>query len=139
MDDTHKNDKPETVRPGLCGGADGKTLALELAALLEDHKSTDVTVLDFRAASMWTDFFVIGTVTSSAHTGGLKRRIKEFAAEHCIVMPRKTPARLPKTFPADGVEWDLTDMGNIVVHLMSKEARDFYDLERLWSAAERIK
>jgi ribosome-associated protein len=54
-------------------------------------------------------------------------------------MPRKNAAPLPKTPAADGLEWDLTDMGSIVVHLMSQQARDFYELERLWSSAERLK
>ena len=42
---------------------------------------------------------------------------------------RKTP---------DGDDWNLVDVGNIVVHLMSQEARDFYDLEKLWHAGEKL-
>jgi hypothetical protein len=67
MDDTHKHGKLEAVaklqfstagipientRPHPRNDTDYKTLALELAALLEAHKSADVTVLDFRAVSM---------------------------------------------------------------------------------------
>jgi ribosome-associated protein len=41
-----------------------------------------------------------------------------------------------KTSPDDG--WNLTDLGNIVIHLMSERSRSFYELERLWSSAAII-
>jgi ribosome-associated protein len=117
---------------------DDKTLALALAGLLSEHKAADVAVLDFRALSMWTDFFVIGTATSAAHLNGLNRHIKEFAALYGLAA-RRTNSRL-NTADAGGETfvWDLTDMGSIVIHLMSAAAREFYELERLWSGAERL-
>ena len=41
--------------------------ALEIAALMEDGKGNDVTVIDVSGLNSWTDYFVIVTVNSSAH------------------------------------------------------------------------
>ena len=52
--------------------------ALELAQLLEDGKGQDVSVLDISKLNSWTDYFVIVTVTSSAHAEGMYRYVKEY-------------------------------------------------------------
>ncbi len=109
-----------------------KDLAAELGALLHDHRASEVVVLDLREQNSWTDFFVIATVTSSAHVQGLHRHIKDFTNEKGIEILRRH-RKVPKD-----EEWSLIDLGNIVVHLMTNRARTFYELERLWSGAEVI-
>jgi ribosome-associated protein len=109
--------------------ADDKTVALELAALIKDHRGESVIVMDLRDMNYWTDFFVIATVTSSAHLQGLQRHIRDYVREKGI----EALSHHKKTNPDDG--WSLTDLGNIVIHLMSEKSRSFYELERLWSAA----
>jgi ribosome-associated protein len=108
---------------------DDKTIALELAALIKDHRGESVIVMDLRDMNYWTDFFVIATVTSSAHLQGLQRHIRDYIREKGI----EALSHRKKTNPDDG--WSLTDLGNIVIHLMSEKSRSFYELERLWSAA----
>jgi ribosome-associated protein len=108
-----------------------ESMALELGKLLEDHNGSDITVLDMRSLNFWTDFFVIATVTSSAHLSGLERHIKEFSRNSGI-----EPRRSRKPDSED--EWCLIDLGNTVVHLMTSRSRTFYELERLWSSAPVI-
>ncbi|MDR0597587.1 MAG: ribosome silencing factor [Treponema sp.] len=108
---------------------DDKATALELAALIRDHRGESVIVMDLRDMNYWTDFFVIATVTSSAHLQGLQRHIRDYVREKGI----EPLSHHRKTNPDDG--WNLTDLGNIVIHLMSEKSRSFYELERLWSAA----
>ena len=108
--------------------------ALELAKLLKDHRGNDVLVMDMQNISGWTDFFVIATVTSSTHLQGLERQIKEFCGEKGIDILRSSP-RKPNTIDD---EWLIIDLGSIAVHLMSSKTRNFYELERLWSAAAII-
>ena len=106
--------------------------ALEIAQLMEDGKGNDVVVLDISELNSWTDYFVIVTVNSSAHWQGLYRQVKEYIKENDLeihLTNKKSP---------DGDDWNLIDLGNIVVHLMSKPARDFYDLEKLWHAGTVI-
>jgi ribosome-associated protein len=100
--------------------------ALALASLLANHNGGDVVVLDVAAQAGWADHFVIATATSSAHLRGLVRFIDDEAA-------RLGLQRLGKRSSlADDDEWLLVDFGDIVVHVMTSNARDFYELEKLW-------
>ncbi len=110
-----------------------ETKALEIAQLMEDYKGQDVTVLDVSGLNSWTDYFVIVTITSGAHWQGLYKQIKDYIAENDMqvhVTSNKSP---------QGDDWNLIDLGTVVVHLMSKDARDFYELEKLWHAAKKLK
>ncbi|MDR2068745.1 MAG: ribosome silencing factor [Spirochaetaceae bacterium] len=109
---------------------DNKAAALALGGLLREHKGGDVVVMDLRPLHMWTDFFVIATVSSRTHLQGLERYIREFAHQHGLDIHRGSHKR------SFDDEWNLIDMGNIVIHLMTVNSRAFYELERLWSAAE---
>ena len=109
-----------------------KDKALEIAQLMIDFKGEDVSVIDVSKLNSWTDYFVIVTINSSTHWKGLYKQVKDYVKQNDLeihVPNRKTP---------DGDDWNLIDVGNIVVHLMSKEARDFYDLEKLWHAGEKL-
>jgi len=118
-------------------------LALEIGKLLEDHNGGEVTVLDMRKLNFWTDFFVIATVTSGTHLSGLERHMKDFAIERDVEILRRSRRPKLSSGSLSGIEgqndeWCLLDMGSIVVHLMSANARAFFELERLWSAAPRL-
>ena len=100
--------------------------AREIAKLMEDGKGKDVTLLDISGLNSWTDYFVIVTVNSSAHWQGLYKQVKEYIKENDLeihLTNKKTP---------DGDDWNLIDLGAIAIHLMSEQARQFYDLEKLW-------
>jgi ribosome-associated protein len=103
--------------------------AVALAKVLSDHKGIDAVVMDLTGLNAWTDFFVIATVTSSTHLKGLQKHVKDFASEMGIDILRR------QRKVASDDEWNLIDMGSIVVHLMTARSRSFYELERLWSPA----
>ena len=106
--------------------------AIEIAKLMQDGNGDNVTLIDISGLNSWTDYFVIVTVTSSAHWQGLYKQIKEYIKDNDLeihVTNRKSP---------DGDDWNLIDLGAIVVHLMSESARSFYDLEKLWHAGKTI-
>ena len=110
-----------------------KEKALEIAQLMEDGKGKDVVVLDVSHLNSWTDFFVIVTVNSSVHWKGLYKIVKDYVKENDMqihITNKKTP---------DGDDWNLIDIGTVVVHLMSEDARNFYDLEKLWFKGEKLR
>jgi ribosome-associated protein len=99
-----------------------KTVALNA---LDDLKAKDVVTLDVRGLTGVTDFMVVGTGTSNRHVKSLATNVSvELKKQGC------KPLGIEGGQVAD---WMLVDAGDVVVHVMSPEARDFYDLERLWS------
>jgi ribosome-associated protein len=97
-----------------------------LSKLLQEHKGQDVATLDLREINNWTDFFIIATATSKTHIDGLERHIKEFCREKKIEI-------LGSSRKDSDDEWRLIDLGLIIIHLMTKEVREFYELEKLWA------
>lgn len=105
--------------------------ALELAAILNEHKGKDVVIIDLRSILSWTDFFVIATVTSSAHRAGLQKHVKDWARQAGFE-PHSSQTRRGGVIKSQS-GWSWTDLGEIVVHLMNEKEREFYELENLWS------
>lgn len=106
--------------------------AIEIAKLMQDGKGQDVVLIDISGMNSWTDYFVIATVTSSTQQQGLYKQIKDYIKQNDLEI-HLTNRKLP-----DGDDWCLVDLGAIVVHLMSQDARSFYDLEKLWHAGRVI-
>ena len=95
-----------------------------------DKKAVDVVVLDLRKAGGFTDFFVICTGTNPRQINAIANSVAERLRVDFGERPHLT----------EGVEksqWILLDYFNFVVHIFSRECRDFYELERLWGNAER--
>ena len=102
-----------------------KNNILLVGKLLTDHKGEDTVVLDISSQSSWTDGFIITTVNSQGHLRGLVKHLREALDEMGIPMVNRT-----KNIEQEG--WTLVDCGDFVVHFMSREAREFYELENLW-------
>lgn len=106
---------------------------LRIARLLEEHRGEDVVALAVGEMIGWTDYFVICTVRSSTHLKGLLRAL----SEHFIAADIH-PLRGSRKLPAREEGWVLVDCGQYVIHLMDREHRAFYELEKLWFNSEAI-
>ena len=92
---------------------------------LEDLKGIDIKVLDVRDKSDVTDILVIGSGTSTRQIAALAESVREKVKERGIQ---------PISVEGDQASgWVLVDLGDVVVHVMLPETRDFYNLEKLWS------
>ena len=96
-----------------------------MARLLTDHRCDNPVVLDIGAVSDVADYFVIATVRSSTHLAGVYGHLMQYCKERGIE-PLGGSKRVPNN------PWLLVDLGPVVVHLMERETRDFYELEKLW-------
>jgi len=93
-------------------------------AAMDDLKVVDLNVLDVRGKTSITDVMIVATGTSSRHVKSL--------AGH-VVQQAKQAGMSPMGVEGDDVgEWVLIDLGDVVVHIMQAEIRDFYQLEKLW-------
>ncbi|GAA6759041.1 ribosome silencing factor [Thermus oshimai] len=97
--------------------------------LLLEKKAENVVALDLRAVSQSLDYFVLATATSTPHLQALERHLVEKLEEEHL-RPRPTEGQSPR--------WVVLDYGEVVVHLMTREAREFYDLEGFWADAARL-
>ena len=88
-------------------------------------------VLDVSASSSWTDYMVIATARSTAHAIGLVHEVDAFVSARGI-----RPVNPHKKVTENG--WQLVDCSTVVVHVMLKEQRDFYALEKLWFKAAAL-
>ena len=120
---------------------DSQAKALLVAQAALDTQAEDVAVLDLRTISTVTDFFIVCTGTSARQIGALKDRVEEALAAH-----GSRVGHAEGSIPAGGAarsfthepQWVLMDCGDVVVHLMDQQARDFYRLEDLWADAPRL-
>jgi ribosome-associated protein len=116
----------------MAATSNSRDAALGAARLIADHKGEDTVVLDIREVSPIADFFIITTARSSAHLAGLQRELSVFLKDQGIRPLNGGHKGRGET------GWLLLDCGDFVIHLMEKEQREFYDLERLWFKAERV-
>ncbi len=97
---------------------------------LENAKAHDIVVLDVRKISDFTDYMVIATGTSNRHVQSTSDKVVDTLREHGV-----RPVGVEGKQIGD---WVLIDFGDVVVHVMRGETRDFYNLEKLWSDARRV-
>ena len=107
-----------------------KELALLAARALSDKKGAQIQVLEIGGLTTLADYFVICSGTSNTQIKALTESVEE-AMKNAGEMPDHIEGHREGT-------WVLSDYGCVVVHIFSPEAREFYDLERLWSDAEEI-
>nr|VFK58594.1 MAG: ribosome-associated protein [Candidatus Kentron sp. UNK]VFK68482.1 MAG: ribosome-associated protein [Candidatus Kentron sp. UNK] len=99
-------------------------LARHVVTDLEEVKAIDITVLDVRTLTGMTDFMIVATGRSKRHTRAL--------AEN-VVFATKRAGHPPLGVEGEKYgEWILVDLCDVVVHIMISEARELYQLERLW-------
>ena len=96
---------------------------------LEELKAQDLTVLDVRGMASFTDLMVVASGTST-------RQVKALA-DKVIEKCRLAGVRSLGVEGEREAEWVLVDLGDIVVHVMLPQTRDFYNLEKLWSVDQR--
>ncbi len=117
-------------------GREGKPLesrdrALEAVRAALDKKAKDVLVLDLQGLTTITDYFVICSGESTPQVKAIEEEIKERFSREGL-----------KPLGVEGLKnslWVLMDYGDVIIHIFEEQTRAFYELEKLWIDAKRIR
>lgn len=121
-----------TLPTALDNAADpGRDLAMAIAVGAEDRKGGDILILHVAGVSYLADYFVLITGFSRAQVRAISNRVQEAAELECQRVPRHVEGVSEST-------WILQDYGDVIVHIMMPQEREFYNLEAFWGHAERV-
>jgi len=104
---------------------DSKQINSVVIDALEGLKAQDIVTIDVMDRTSVTDYMILATGTSSRHVQAVADNVAEKSKEAGI-MPLGSEGR-------GNSDWVLIDLGDVIVHVMTAQAREHYDLERLWS------
>jgi ribosome-associated protein len=111
---------------------DSKQLAQLCSELAYSKKAENIVVLDMRALTTVTDYFVICTGSSEPHLRAVVNEIADKLREQHDRRPRAIDGNLPAA-------WIVLDYLDVMVHVMRADTRERYNLEGLWGDAPRLK
>ena len=109
---------------------DSKLFAEKIADLIFNKKGYDVRIIDLRSLTTFSDFFVICSADSDTQVKAIADEVDKSLRDEGI-----------KCWHKEGytaLSWVLLDYVDVVVHVFKKEAREFYNIEKLWGDAPSI-
>ncbi len=93
----------------------------------DEMKAERIETLDVRNKTSVADYFVVCSGNSDRHVQSIAERVAEKMA-----IARSKPSRVE----GDRSGWVLHDYGDVILHVMREEQRQFYDLEALWTSMQ---
>ena len=99
--------------------------ARRIAALAQEKLARDVVILDMQPVCSYTDYFVVATGTNPRQTKAIWDEVHARLKKDDRLLPRSVAGEREAT-------WIVADYLDVVLHVFTPEARDFYRLEDLW-------
>ena len=100
--------------------------ARRIAALAQEKLAQDVVILDMRPVCSYTDFFVIATGQNSRQTAAIYDEVhSQMKHEDVRLLPQSVDGQREAT-------WIVADYVDVVLHVFTPDARNYYRLEDLW-------
>ena len=100
-------------------------LDMRVLQILEEIKAVDPVLIDVVGISGFADAMIVATGTSTRHIRSMHDAL--------VTSVKEMEISLLGVEGKESNDWVLIDMGDLIVHLMRKETREFYDLEKFWS------
>ncbi|HEY9607931.1 ribosome silencing factor [Allocoleopsis sp.] len=108
-----------------------KGLALTIAQAADDRKAGDIAILRVGEVTYLADYFVIVTGYSKAQVRAISQAIEQKVEMEWQRRPLRTEGVAESS-------WILQDYGEVIVHILLPQEREFYNLEAFWGHAEQI-
>jgi ribosome-associated protein len=105
-------------------------LAELIAGHASDVKAQDIVALDLRGVLGYTDYFVICSGGTDRQTKAIHDRIHENMKKQHGLLPRRVEG-------LGEARWILMDYLDVIVHIFTPDAREYYRLEQLWGEAPK--
>lgn len=103
--------------------------AVEIAlASLGDSKAEEIVSIDIQGKSALADYMVVASGRSHRHVAAV--------ADHLIKALKEAGLGTARVEGLSGADWVLIDSGDIIVHVFRPEVREFYNIEKMWSAPD---
>jgi ribosome-associated protein len=118
-----------TIDPTLAETDSSKYLALQAALAADDRKAADMLLIRVVEVTVIADYFLIVTGFSRAQLRAIAESIEAKVQEVCQREPNHVEGK-------NNGNWVLVDYGDVIVHVMSTEDREYYNLEAFWSHGE---
>lgn len=110
---------------------DSQKFACVVARMLDDKLASNISILNISNVSSLGDFFVIASADSPTQVKSLMMHVKEMMKKHF----ERQPVRMENDLKN---RWNLLDYGDVIVHILHKEERETYAIEKFWSHAFSI-
>ncbi len=114
----------ENVKKPSLIGATPLQLAEAIAEILDDTRAKDIKIVELKEKTDIAEYFVLANGTSSTHVKALAGEV-EFKMEERDIKAEAVEGR-------GNNSWIVLDYSHVIVHVFSREAREFYDLDRLY-------
>lgn len=111
-----------------------KKIIKEIVKTLNEKKCEDIIVLNLEKVNSYLSIFIIGTVLTSTQAKSLVRELEK-KTKHLKLKISSSESK----HSSEESGWAILDLGEIVIHVMTKEIRAYYDLDKLWGDAEKVK
>jgi ribosome-associated protein len=117
-------DLPQTADPSA--GSFSGELVRQIAVWLDDAKAENVVTIDIKEKSSIGDFMVVASGRTDRHVGAIADQLRDKLRE--AGYPNVRIEGQPQC------DWVLVDTGDVIIHVLRPEVREFYNLEKMWLA-----
>ena len=103
-------------------------LACVIARILDDKLGKNIVILNISKVSVLADYFVVCSADTSTQVRALSSYVREKIKEAFTRLPNNSENDVRN-------RWNLLDYGDVVVHIMHREERETYAIEKFWNQA----
>lgn len=107
-----------------------KSYGVSAARAADDKKASNISLLELGPDSSLTDYLLIVSADSKPQINAVEHHIREILKDEGLYAAHREGPASPK--------WRVLDFGGLMVHIMHPEAREFYQLDKLYIDAKRL-